>query len=84
MMKPNFEGAIVSLNDEGMWQLNLPLSLEEHQGELEQLLQKVFVQDITQSTSVQSRNLALAQQMSLNWCNFKYRQILKDADCDIS
>ena len=63
------------LSDDGGWLLNLPAPLEKHQGELEQLLQKVFNRDSELTRTAQLRNLALAQQMSLNWCVFKSRQI---------
>jgi hypothetical protein len=67
--------SLVNLNEKGGWLLNLPAELEEHQGELEHLLHKVFARDIKLTRSAQLRNLALAQQMTLNWCIRKRRQI---------
>lgn len=64
--------SIVSLDAAGTWQLNLPTALKGHEDELESLLHKVFTGDIS---SAKKKNLALAQQMSLNWCTFKCRQI---------
>src|ERR1700732_2550713 len=61
---------ILSLNRRGAWQLNLPPALKAHQDELEGLLQKVFA-----GRAIVAKNLALAQQMSLNWCTLKYRQM---------
>ena len=63
---------VLSLDAAGAWQLNLPTALKDHQSELETMLHKVFTGDITPS---KKKNLALAQQMSLNWCMFKCRQI---------
>ncbi|HEY9772858.1 MAG TPA: hypothetical protein V6C81_03505 [Planktothrix sp.] len=59
---------ILSTSDNGNWVLSLPSSLRAHQSELEQLLGKVF------SGTTSLENLALAQQMSLNWCASKCRQ----------
>ncbi len=52
---------------EGNWVLRLPPSLIQHQPELERLLTKVF-------SGRTEENLALAQQMSLNWCVAKCKQ----------
>lgn len=60
---------ILTLEENGGWTLRLPPALRAHQGELEQLLGKVFAGG--RSTR---DNLALAQQMSLNWCVSKARQ----------
>jgi hypothetical protein len=51
------------------WVVSLPPTLKEYQGELEALLGKVF------SQRQHPENLALAQQMSLNWCQSKCRQV---------
>jgi hypothetical protein len=60
---------ILSAADNGGWVLRLPASLKAHQPELEQLLGNVF-----SGRPSSSENLALAQQMSLNWCASKCRQ----------
>jgi hypothetical protein len=59
---------ILSENGSG-WVLSLPPTLREFQPELEALLGKVF------SQRQQPENLALAQQMSLNWCRSKCKQV---------
>lgn len=59
---------ILSENGTG-WVLSLPPTLQEFQPELEALLGKVF------SQRQHPENLALAQQMSLNWCRSKCRQV---------
>ncbi len=61
---------IVFANCTGTWELSLPPSLRMYQGELEALLGKVF-----SSRQMQPENLALAQQMSLNWCVSKCREV---------
>lgn len=60
---------ILSESENGAWVLRLPPSLREHQQELESLLGKVF-----SGRPPSAENLALAQQMSLNWCFSKCRQ----------
>ena len=60
---------ILSQADNGGWVLRLPPSLKVHQSELEHLLGKVF-----SGRPSSLENLALAQQMSLNWCQSKCRQ----------
>jgi hypothetical protein len=52
------------------WELSLPPNLQMYQGELEELLGKVFSQ-----RPMIPENLALAQQMSLNWCQSKCREV---------
>jgi len=59
---------ILSQSDNGSWELRLPPPLQQHQPELEQLLGKVF-----SGCHGSIENLALAQQMSLNWCVSKCR-----------
>ena len=61
--------AILSQADNGGWILDLPPSLQPHQPELEQMLGKVFT-----GRPSNTENLALAQQMSINWCLSKCRQ----------
>jgi hypothetical protein len=51
------------------WVVSLPPTLQQYQSELEALIGKVF------SQRQQPENLALAQQMSLNWCRSKCRQV---------
>lgn len=63
-----FDGELDILSiSEGNWVLRLPPSLIQHQPELERLLTKVF-------SGRTEENLALAQQMSLNWCVAKCKQ----------
>lgn len=63
-----FDGELTILSiSEGNWVLRLPPSLIQHQPELERLLTKVF-------SGRTEENLALAQQMSLNWCVAKCKQ----------
>lgn len=61
---------ILSPNGAGAWVLSLPPNLRMYQGELEALLGKVF-----SNSPMLPENLALAQQMSLNWCQSKCRQV---------
>jgi len=58
--------AILSFSDAGSWILALPPKLKPHQGELESMLGKVF-----SGRRSSPDNLALAQQLSLNWCMSK-------------
>jgi hypothetical protein len=68
---------ILSQSEQGGWELRLPPTLQQHQSELEQLLGKVF-----SSRQGSLENLALAQQMSLNWCMSKCRaQGVRLEDC---
>jgi hypothetical protein len=60
---------ILSRTECGNWILSLPPVLRIHQQELEQLLGKVFA-----GRPQSDENLALAKQMSLNWCFSKCRQ----------
>lgn len=66
---------ILSPSDSGGWILRLPPSLKVHQSELEQLLGKVF-----SGRPSSNENLALAQQMSLNWCVSKCKQSGRSLD----
>lgn len=63
------QSEIVSVSDSGCWILRLPPSLIEHQSELERLLSKVFA-----NLPKSPENIALAKQMSLNWCVSKCKQ----------
>jgi len=68
---------ILSQADNGGWELCLPPLLRAQQSELEQLLGQVFTGRPTSPI-----NLALAQQMSLNWCMSKCRKAgLSFDDC---
>ena len=59
---------IVSLHN-NIYMLNLPPSLQNYQSELQKLLDQVFA-----SRPKSKENLALAQQMALNWCLSKCRK----------
>jgi hypothetical protein len=60
--------SILSTTDAGTWVLALPVELRPHQPELESMLNKVFSGSLSSPD-----NLALAQQLSLNWCMSKAR-----------
>jgi hypothetical protein len=60
---------LVSLNETGSYVLSLPGFLRPEQKELEQMLGRIFA-----NSSNSSANLALAQQLSLNWCVSKARK----------
>ncbi len=53
---------IISIADSGAFVLTLPSFLQAEQNELEQMLSRVFANRINTQA-----NLALAQQLSLNW-----------------
>jgi hypothetical protein len=63
---------ILSESDSGHWVLRLPPMLAAHQHELEQMLGRVF-----SGRPNSKENFALAQQMSLNWCFSKCKQVGK-------
>jgi hypothetical protein len=63
---------ILSENESGNWVLTLPPELKAHQHELEQMLGRVFA-----GRPTSKENFALAQQMSLNWCFSKCKQVGK-------
>ncbi len=68
---------IVSVSECGSWILRLPSDLQKHQHELERLLFKVF-NNLPKSPD----NVALAKQMSINWCVSKCKQNgLRIEDC---
>jgi hypothetical protein len=54
---------ILTTSESGLWVLALPSPLRPHQQELELILAKVFAEKNNSPD-----NLALAQQLSLNWC----------------
>ncbi len=60
---------IVSLNDTGAYVLTLPGFLRSEQKELEQMLGRIFT-----DRNKCSANLALAQQLSINWCLSKAKK----------
>jgi hypothetical protein len=55
--------------DDAGWKLRLPEELRAHQGELEELLEKVFA-----NRGHSAENFALAQQLAVNWCFSKCRK----------
>ncbi|MBZ0189186.1 MAG: hypothetical protein K8F91_23280 [Candidatus Obscuribacterales bacterium] len=61
---------IVGMSESGDWNLNLPVELSAYEGELLSILGKVFV-----SCPQSLDDLALAEQLSLNWCTAKCRQL---------
>jgi hypothetical protein len=59
------------LSDDGTtWVVSLPPKLKIYQPELEALLGKVFT-----DRRLRAENLQLAQQLSINWCRSKCRQV---------
>jgi hypothetical protein len=60
---------IVSLNETGSYVLTLPGFLRAEQKELELMLSRIFA-DRNNSPA----NLALAQQLSINWCMSKAKK----------
>jgi hypothetical protein len=60
---------IISINEKGTFVLTLPSFLQAEQKELEQMLSRVFTNRIDTPA-----NLALAQQLSLNWCASKAKK----------
>ncbi len=60
---------IISVSDKGTFVLTLPGFLQPEQKELEQMLSQVFTKQINTPA-----NLALAQQLSLNWCVSKAKK----------
>jgi hypothetical protein len=66
---------ILSASESGSWILELPPRLRPHQPELETMLGRVFPQSRTAP-----ENIALAKQLSLNWCMSKARNQGMDID----
>ena len=60
---------IISISDNGCLILRLPGFLQSEQKELEQMLHRVFANRLDTPD-----NLALAQQLSLNWCASKVKK----------
>lgn len=60
---------LITINEDGTYLVSLPDSLRAYQSELERLIGKVF-----NGRPTSGDNLALARQMSLNWCASKCRQ----------
>lgn len=69
-VKPSNNEDILSANGAGTWVVNLPPNLQAYQAELEAMLSKVFAEK-----QFRQENLHLAQQMSLNWCLWKCREV---------
>jgi hypothetical protein len=69
-VKPQNDQDILSASGSGVWVVNLPPNLRAYQEELETLLCKVFAEK-----QFRQENLDLAQQMSLNWCLWKCREV---------
>lgn len=61
---------IVSLEESGCYAISLPASLKGEQHELEQMLNRLFAGRINSQI-----NLALAQQLSLNWYAVKMKKM---------
>lgn len=60
---------VLSVDGSG-WIFSLPPKLKAYQPELEALLGKVFT-----DRKLRAENLQLAQQLSINWCRSKCRQV---------
>ena len=60
---------LLSVSENGAFVLSLPANLKDYQPELEGLLGKVF-----SGRPRSPNNLALAKQMSINWCVSKCKQ----------
>ncbi|MBS2007704.1 MAG: hypothetical protein JST01_11725 [Cyanobacteria bacterium SZAS TMP-1] len=60
---------LLSVSESGGFVLSLPPSLQTYQPELEGLLGKVF-----SGRPTSAGNIALAKQMSINWCVSKCKQ----------
>ena len=67
---------IISISDKGCMVLSLPNFLQGEKLELEQMLNKVFVNRIDTPD-----NLALAEQLSINWCVSKARKTGLTENC---
>lgn len=67
---------IVSIAESGAYVLRLPRFLQADQIELEQMLNKLFAGHLTLPC-----NLALAQQLSLNWCASKAKKSGLSKEC---
>jgi hypothetical protein len=68
---------ILTKSESGSWILSLPPLLRANQNELEMMLIRVF-SDKRSST----QNLALAQQLSINWCTSQaFKKGLSLEDC---
>lgn len=61
--------SLLSVSESGGFVLSLPANLKDYQPELEGLLGKVF-----SGRPTSAGNLALAKQMSINWCVSKCKQ----------
>lgn len=66
---------LLSVTESGNFVLSLPPTLKDYQQELERLLGKCF-----RSGASSPDSLALARQMSINWCVSKYKQTGQSVD----
>ncbi|MBK7748364.1 MAG: hypothetical protein IPP57_07355 [Candidatus Obscuribacter sp.] len=66
---------LLSVSENGQYVVSLPATLKDHQQELERLLGKVFT-----GRPTSANNLALARQMSINWCISKCKQTGQSID----
>lgn len=78
--KPTYSQAredaeIVGMSESGDWNLNLPVELSAYESELLSILGKVFV-----SCPQSPDDLALAEQLSLNWCIAKCKKLELEAE----
>ncbi len=64
------EDDIVYVSESGTWKVSMPASLTAHKSELEHLINKVFANRLDSED-----NIALAKQMSINWCVSKCKQV---------
>jgi len=68
---------ILTKSESGSWILSLPPLLRANQNELEMMLIRVF-----SDKRSSAQNLALAQQLSLNWCTSQaFKKGLSLEDC---
>ncbi|PWT97304.1 MAG: hypothetical protein C5B53_08215 [Candidatus Melainabacteria bacterium] len=68
---------ILTKSETGSWVLSLPPPLRANQNELEMMLIRVF-----SDKRSSAQNLALAQQLSLNWCTSQaFKRGLSLEDC---
>jgi len=81
--KPTYSGPmtsegieqLLSVAENGNFVLSLPPTLRDYQQELERLLGKCF-----SGRATSADNLALARQMSINWCLSKCKQTGQSVD----
>ncbi|MBI5176137.1 MAG: hypothetical protein SFV17_06580 [Candidatus Obscuribacter sp.] len=66
---------LLSVSESGAFVVSLPPALKAHQWELENLLGKFF-----NGRPTSAGNLALARQLSINWCISKCKQTGQSVD----